>query len=161
MSLSIGAARESSHSSPTKASTSTSDRSRTCWDRHHWRCNTVISMGPFCGASWTNGDAPCSRHTTLSWPTACSNCVASSCGFVNSQCRPVRSIGANQSSACSMPDALRHGSPVVHQLYGIRVRTPWRVHGVAAVNDDWDVEFVEDDGETLARGASYVPEAQA
>jgi hypothetical protein len=60
-----------------------------------------------------------------------------------------------------MPDARSLGAPVVHQLYGIRVRTPWPVRGVAAVDEHWDVEFVEDDGEALARGASYVPEAQA
>jgi hypothetical protein len=60
-----------------------------------------------------------------------------------------------------MGDVIPRGLPVVHHLYGIRVRTPWRVDGVAAVDEEWDVEFVEDDGEALARGASYVPRAQA
>jgi hypothetical protein len=71
------------------------------------------------------------------------------------------SIDVSESAVCSMADAVPRGSPVVHHLYGIRVRTPWRVGGVASVDEEWDVEFVEDDGETLARGASYVPRAQA
>ena len=41
----------------------------------------------------------------------------------------------------------------VHDLYGIRVRTPWPVAGVPSTNGDWDVEFVDGD-HTLLDGAA-------
>ena len=53
------------------------------------------------------------------------------------------------------------GRAVVHELYGIRIRVPWRVRGLEAVDGPWDVEFVEGDAATLARAASYVPSAQS
>jgi hypothetical protein len=49
---------------------------------------------------------------------------------------------------------------VVHQLYGIRIRTPWRVRGLETVDGPWDVEFVHGDRAQLADAASYVPPAQ-
>ncbi len=52
-------------------------------------------------------------------------------------------------------------APVVHHLYGIRIRTPWPVRGVAEFEDDWDVEFVADGTEELARAAAFVPSEQA
>jgi len=51
--------------------------------------------------------------------------------------------------------------PVVHRLYGIRIRTPWPVRGVAEFEEDWDVEFVADGAEELARAAAFVPSEQA
>jgi hypothetical protein len=50
---------------------------------------------------------------------------------------------------------------VVHSLYGIRVRTPWRVAGMPVTDAPWDVEFVEGDRRTLAHAASHVPARQA
>ena len=53
-------------------------------------------------------------------------------------------------------------TPVVHHLYGIRVRTPWAVSGVASQRGDfWDVEFVEGDRALLAQAAAQVPPHQA
>ena len=49
---------------------------------------------------------------------------------------------------------------VVQQLYGIRIRTPWPVRGVSECDDTWDVEFVADQPEVLARAASFVPDVQ-
>lgn len=48
-------------------------------------------------------------------------------------------------------------TPVVHRLYGIRVRTPWPVPGVRAYDEHWDVEFVADAGEVLDGAALFVP----
>jgi hypothetical protein len=46
---------------------------------------------------------------------------------------------------------------VIHHLYGIHVRTPWPVAGVAARTDGpWDVEFVEGDAMMLAEAAAHV-----
>lgn len=52
-------------------------------------------------------------------------------------------------------------APVVHRLYGIRIRTPWPIRGVAEFEDDWDVEFVADGTQHLARAAAFVPREQA
>src|SRR6185503_15246559 len=49
---------------------------------------------------------------------------------------------------------------VVQQLYGLRIRTPWPVRGVSECDDVWDVEFVADQREALARAASFVPDRQ-
>ena len=51
--------------------------------------------------------------------------------------------------------------PVVHSLYGIRVRTPWPVAGMPVTDPPWDVEFVEGDRRTLAHAASYVSTTQS
>jgi hypothetical protein len=51
-------------------------------------------------------------------------------------------------------------NPVVHQLYGVYIRTPWPVMGVAPCDRSWDIEFIEGDAETLAAAASYVPSEQ-
>jgi hypothetical protein len=48
----------------------------------------------------------------------------------------------------------------VHHLYGIRIKTPWPVNGVAREHGDCDVEFVEGDTTVLANAASHVPVAQ-
>jgi hypothetical protein len=50
--------------------------------------------------------------------------------------------------------------PVIHQLYGIRVRTPWPVRGVAPCEADWDVELVAAEADALARAAAFVPPHQ-
>lgn len=51
---------------------------------------------------------------------------------------------------------------VIHRLYGIDIRTPWPVTGVAARTEGpWDVEFVEGDPNRLARAAAHVPTDQA
>lgn len=50
--------------------------------------------------------------------------------------------------------------PVVHRLYGIRIRTPWPVRGMAEYHDDWDVEFVAAGRDALAHAATFVPEEQ-
>ena len=50
--------------------------------------------------------------------------------------------------------------PVIHHLYGIRVRTPWPVRGVATCEDDWDVELVAGEEDVLARAAAFVPSHQ-
>jgi len=52
-------------------------------------------------------------------------------------------------------------TPVVHALYGIRIRTPWPVKGVRVTDGPWDVEFVEGDEDRLANAASYVPDEQS
>lgn len=51
--------------------------------------------------------------------------------------------------------------PVVHSLYGIRVRTPWRVAGVPVIDAPWDVEIVEGATERLADAASHVSDRQS
>jgi hypothetical protein len=50
--------------------------------------------------------------------------------------------------------------PVVHDLYGIRIRTPWPVRGVPATDEAWDVEFVEGDTAMLADAAAHVSPEQ-
>jgi len=49
---------------------------------------------------------------------------------------------------------------VVQQLYGLRIRTPWPVRGLSAANGPWDVEFVANRPDVLARAASRVPDEQ-
>jgi hypothetical protein len=46
-------------------------------------------------------------------------------------------------------------------LYGIRIRTPWPVAGVKAIEGPWDVEFIEGDADTLSDAASHVPHEQS
>lgn len=50
--------------------------------------------------------------------------------------------------------------PAVHQLYGIRIRMPWRIRGVAVCDGGWDVEFVAGQRDTLERAAQYIPDEQ-
>jgi hypothetical protein len=51
---------------------------------------------------------------------------------------------------------------VIHHVYGIAIRTPWAVAGVAREADGrWDVEFVPGDAATLAAAAAHVPPDQA
>lgn len=50
--------------------------------------------------------------------------------------------------------------PIVHDLYGIRIRTPWPVGGVPATEGGWDVEFVEGDAAMLADAAAHVDPEQ-
>ncbi len=51
---------------------------------------------------------------------------------------------------------------VIHDLYGIRIRTAWPVAGVAGRTDGpWDVELVEGDATMLAEAAAHVPPDQA
>lgn len=50
--------------------------------------------------------------------------------------------------------------PVVHHLYGLRIRTPWPVTGVPVCAPPWDIELIEGDAEALAAAASYVPSEQ-
>jgi hypothetical protein len=50
--------------------------------------------------------------------------------------------------------------PVVHRLYGIRIRTPWPVRGARTYDGPCDVEFKAGDVNTLARAASLVPAEQ-
>jgi hypothetical protein len=50
---------------------------------------------------------------------------------------------------------------IVH-LYGIDVRTPWLIEGLAPANrDGWDVEFVKGDPSTFAAASALVPAEQA
>jgi hypothetical protein len=49
---------------------------------------------------------------------------------------------------------------VVQQLYGLRIRTPWPVRGLSAGDGPWDVEFVANRPDVLARAASRVPDEQ-
>jgi hypothetical protein len=51
--------------------------------------------------------------------------------------------------------------PVVHSLYGIRIRTPWPVCGVPVIDGTWDVEFLEGDRDTLASAATHIPDNQS
>lgn len=51
-------------------------------------------------------------------------------------------------------------SPVVQALYGIRIRTPWPIRGVAVCDGDWDVEFVANQPDALDRAAEYVADEQ-
>jgi hypothetical protein len=54
------------------------------------------------------------------------------------------------------------GRTVIHDLYGIRIRTAWPVAGVAGRTDGpWDVEIVEGDATMLAEAAAHVPPDQA
>jgi hypothetical protein len=55
---------------------------------------------------------------------------------------------------------VRLDRPVVHELYGIHIRTPWPVRGVPAIDAAWDVEFVEGDAATLAAAAAHVSPEQ-
>ena len=50
--------------------------------------------------------------------------------------------------------------PVVHELYGIRIRSAWPVAGVPDVAGRWDVELLEGDPRVLAGAASHVPPEQ-
>jgi len=50
--------------------------------------------------------------------------------------------------------------PVVQELYGIRIRTPWRVRGVGVCDGPWDVEFVAGQQDVLERAAEHVPAEQ-
>src|SRR3954468_22899858 len=59
-----------------------------------------------------------------------------------------------------MQTATHAVDPVVHRLYGIRIRTPWPVRGAPAYDERWDVEFSAGHDETLARAASFVPPDQ-
>ena len=60
-----------------------------------------------------------------------------------------------------MQPAARASRSVVQSLYGIRIRTPWPVDGVAVTDETWDVEFVAGDSDLLMNAASYVPAEQA
>jgi len=51
--------------------------------------------------------------------------------------------------------------PVVHDLYGVRIRTAWPVTGVAVRDQPWDVELLEGSAEALARAAVYVSPIQS
>lgn len=51
--------------------------------------------------------------------------------------------------------------PVVHALYGIRVRTPWPLPGVPVIDGDWDVEFLAGNHDTFGSAAAFVPESQS
>jgi hypothetical protein len=51
-------------------------------------------------------------------------------------------------------------SPVVQALYGIRIRTPWPIGGVAVRNDAWDVELVAGQQDALDRAAEYIADEQ-
>ena len=63
---------------------------------------------------------------------------------------------------CATADATERASPVVHHLYGIKIRTPWPVADVPGrAGGPWDVEFVEGGAETFAEAATYVPPSQA
>ena len=53
-------------------------------------------------------------------------------------------------------------APGVVHLYGIDVRAPWPMEGVASSNRDrWDVEFVEGNQATFAAASALVPAEQA
>lgn len=58
-----------------------------------------------------------------------------------------------------MVSSVRIG-PVVQQLYGVHIRTPWPVAGVAACEHSWDIEFIEGDAEALAAASLYIPAGQ-
>jgi len=50
---------------------------------------------------------------------------------------------------------------VVQELYGISLRTPWPVRGVAGrTSGPWDVEFVEGDGDTFSAASRLIPPDQ-
>jgi hypothetical protein len=67
-----------------------------------------------------------------------------------------RNVLTRDAAAESLP-----ASPLaVHRLYGIRIKTPWPVTGVAREHGDCDVEFVEGDTTMLADAASHVPAEQ-
>ena len=56
----------------------------------------------------------------------------------------------------------RGGETLIQRLYGIDIRTPWAVRGMAARTEGrWDVEFVDGDADTLAAAAAHVPASQA
>jgi hypothetical protein len=50
--------------------------------------------------------------------------------------------------------------PVVQRLYGIRIRTPWPIRGVADCDGGWDVELVADQRQALAGAAEFIPDEQ-
>ena len=51
--------------------------------------------------------------------------------------------------------------PVVQELYGISLRTPWPVRGVAGrTSGPWDVEFVEGDGDAFSAASRSIPPDQ-
>ena len=51
--------------------------------------------------------------------------------------------------------------PVVQELYGISLRTPWPVRGVAGrTPGPWDVEFVEGDSDTFSAASRSIPPDQ-
>jgi hypothetical protein len=53
-------------------------------------------------------------------------------------------------------------SPVIQELYGIRVRTPWPVPNVSATTTGpWDVEFVEGSLQIFTEAANHIPAHQA
>jgi hypothetical protein len=52
--------------------------------------------------------------------------------------------------------SVKQDRPVVHDLYGIRIRTPWPVSGVPVAQGTWDVEFVQGDPALLGDGAAHV-----
>ena len=53
-------------------------------------------------------------------------------------------------------------TPLIYDVYGIRVRTPWRLPSLtASTNGPWDVEFIEGDPARLERAAEHVPSNQA
>jgi hypothetical protein len=50
--------------------------------------------------------------------------------------------------------------PVVHNVYGIRIRTPWPIPALPHLTDAaWDVEFVESAAESFEEAARYVAPA--
>jgi hypothetical protein len=50
--------------------------------------------------------------------------------------------------------------PVVQQLYGIRLRTPWPISGIPLCDSGWDVEFVAGQRRMFDRAAQYIPDEQ-
>lgn len=68
-------------------------------------------------------------------------------------------MSSNPASASVSPTG--GTGPVVHELYGIRIRTPWPLPYAARMPDvAWDVEFVEGDTEVLARAAEFIPASE-
>ncbi len=50
--------------------------------------------------------------------------------------------------------------PVVHKVYGIRIRTPWPIPALPCLTDTaWDVEFVEAAAESFEEAATHVAPA--
>ena len=63
--------------------------------------------------------------------------------------------------ACAAVSASGGAESVVHQLYGIRIRTPWPLPYAARKADvAWDVEFVAGDPEVLAQASKFVPASE-
>jgi len=50
--------------------------------------------------------------------------------------------------------------PVVQQLYGVRLRTPWPIAGVPVCGREWDVEFVAGQRSLFDQAAQYIPDDQ-